>query len=142
MANVILTLKERDIMQIHRAKIKLLWLTGLSLLFTGCSISDWYNGYYVERSSIKEYIKESEAFYDAESPETKELRKQNDDYCTELASKPENRLERKGYKNTVFNEPMYRRCMEDRGTPTYGTYLAIQAEKRDAERRARGKRVM
>ena len=142
MANVILTLKERDIMQIHRAKIKLLWLTGLSLLFTGCNISDWYNGYYVERSSIKKYIKESEAFYDAESPETKELRKQNDDYCTELASKPENRLERKGYKNTVFNEPMYRLCMGNRGTPTYGTYLSRQAEKRREERRARGKRVM
>ena len=142
MANVILTLKERDIMQIHRAKIKLLWLTGLSLLFTGCNISDWYNGYYVERSSIKKYLKESEAFYEAESPETKELRKQNDDYCTELASKPENRLERKGYKNTVFNEPMYSKCMEDGGTPTYGTYTSRQAEKRREERRARGKRVM
>ncbi|MCX8745272.1 hypothetical protein J3U68_07610 [Snodgrassella sp. B3882] len=129
-------------MQFRRAKIKLLWLTGLSLLFTGCNISDWYNGYYVERSSIKEYLKESEAYLNAESPEKKELRKQNAAYCSELASKPENRLERKGYKNTVFNEPMYRRCMEDRGTPTYGTYLAIQAEKRDAERRARGKRVM
>ena len=121
---------------------RLLIITGLILLLSGCNISDWYNGYYVERSSIKTYIKESEAFYDAESPETKELRKQNVAYCTELASKPENRLVRTGYKNTVFNEPMYRRCMEDRGTPTYGTYLAIQAEKRDAERRARGKRVM
>ena len=129
-------------MQIRRAKIKLLWLTGLSLLFTGCSISDWYNGYYVERSSIKKYLKESDAFYEAESPETKELRKQNDDYCTELASRPENRVVETGYKNTVFNEPMYRLCMEDRGTPTYLTYLARQKEKRDAERRARGKRVM
>ncbi|MCO6505459.1 MAG: hypothetical protein J6568_08620 [Snodgrassella sp.] len=32
-------------MQIHRAKPKLLLLTGLSILLTGCSISDWYNNY-------------------------------------------------------------------------------------------------
>ena len=121
---------------------RLLIITGLILLLSGCNISDWYNGYYVERSSIKKYIKKSDAFYDAESLETKELRKQNDDYCTELASRPENRVVETGYKNTVFNEPMYRLCMEDRGTPTYLTYLARQKEKRDAERRARGKRVM
>ena len=129
-------------MQIRRAKIKLLWLTGLSLLLTGCSISDWYNGYYAETAAIRRAHKERDAYYDAESPEKKELRKQNQAYCLELAKRPENRLERKGYKNKVFNEPMYSKCMEDGGTPTYGTYLAIQAEKRDAERRARGKRVM
>jgi hypothetical protein len=39
-------------MQIHRAKPKFLLLTGFILLLTGCSISDWYNGYYVERASI------------------------------------------------------------------------------------------
>ena len=61
---------------------RILIITGLILLLSGCNISDWYNGYYVERSSIKKYLKESEAFYEAESPETKELRKQNDDYCT------------------------------------------------------------
>jgi hypothetical protein len=52
MANTILTLKEKDTMQIHRAKPKFLLLTGFILLLTGCSISDWYNGYYVERASI------------------------------------------------------------------------------------------
>ena len=121
---------------------RLLIITGLILLLSGCSISDWYNGYYAETAAIRRAHKERDAYYDAESPETKELRKQNDDYCTELASRPENRVVETGYKNKVFNEPMYCRCMEDRGTPTYGTYLAIQAEKRDAERRARGKRVM
>lgn len=142
MANVILTLKERDIMQIHRAKIKLLLLSGLSLLFTGCNISDWYNGYYAETTAIRRAHKKNDAYYDAESPEKKELRKQNQAFCFELASRPENRLERTGYKNTVFNETMFSNCMEDRGSPTYSTYMSRQAEKRDAERRARGKRVM
>ena len=121
---------------------RLLIITGLILLLSGCNISDWYNGYYAETAAIRRAHKKNDAYYDAESPEKKELRKQNQAYCFELASRPENRLERTGYKNTVFNEPMYSKCMEDGGTPTYGTYLAIQAEKRDAERRARGKRVM
>ncbi|PIT09526.1 hypothetical protein BGI38_11300 [Snodgrassella communis] len=138
MANVILILKERDTMQIHRAKTRLLLLTGFILLLTGCSISDWYNGYYVDRSSIKKYIKRSDAYYDAESPEMKELRKKNDAYCTELASKPENRVARAGYPNGVSNTAMYTLCMERRGTPTYEAYSSMQAEKRRAERRARG----
>ncbi|NUE67496.1 hypothetical protein [Snodgrassella sp. ESL0253] len=138
MANVILILKERDIMQIHHAKLKLLLLTGLSILLTGCSISDWYNGYYVERAAIIKGQKDSVAYYDAESPEMKELRKKNDAYCTELASRPENRVVEIGYENRVFNEPMYTGCMERRGTPTFGTYEARQEEKRRAERRARG----
>ncbi|PIT30633.1 hypothetical protein BGI40_11250 [Snodgrassella communis] len=125
-------------MQIHRAKTRLLLLTGFILLLTGCSISDWYNGYYVDRSSIKKYIKRSDAYYDAESPEMKELRKKNDAYCTELASKPENRVARAGYPNGVSNTAMYTLCMERRGTPTYEAYSSMQAEKRRAERRARG----
>ncbi|WP_180297647.1 hypothetical protein, partial [Snodgrassella communis] len=101
-----------------------------------------YNGYYVDRSSIKKYIKRSDAYYDAESPEMKELRKKNDAYCTELASRPENRVVEIGYENRVFNEPMYRVCMRERGTPTFGTYESMQAEKRREERRARGEIVL
>ena len=142
MANVILILKERDIMQIHHAKPKLLLLTGLSILLTGCSISDWYNGYYVDRSSMKRYTKRSDAYYNAESPEMKELRKKNQAYCSDLASRPENRVARKGYKNGVSNTPMYTNCMERRGTPTFGTYKSRQAEKRREERRARGEIVL
>ncbi|NUE67497.1 hypothetical protein [Snodgrassella sp. ESL0253] len=71
----------------------------------------------------------------------KALRKQNDTYCTELASKPENREPRAGYPNGVFNEPMYETCMRERGTPTYDDYSSMQAEKRRAERRARGEIV-
>ena len=142
MANVILTLKERDIMQIHRAKPKFLLLTGLSILLTGCSISDWYNGYYAETASIRRVHKERNAYYEAESPEMKALRKKNDAYCRELASKPENRIAKIGYENGVFNEPMYSGCMERRGTPTFGTYEARQEEKRRAERRARGEIVL
>ncbi|WP_239327014.1 hypothetical protein [Snodgrassella gandavensis] len=138
MTNVILTLKERDIMQIHRAKTRLLLLTGLSILLTGCSISDWYNGYYAERTAIIKAHKERDAYYNAESPEMKELRKKNDAYCTELASRPENRVARAGYPNGVSNTPMYTLCMEGRGTPTYETYGSRQEAKRRAERRARG----
>jgi hypothetical protein len=138
MANVILILKERDTMQIHRAKTKLLLLTGLSILLTGCSISDWYNGYYVERAAIIKGQKDSAAYYNAESPEMKELRKKNQAYCSDLASRPENRVVERGYKNRVFNEPMYSVCMEKGGTPTFGTYESRQEEKRRAERRARG----
>ncbi|PIT09830.1 hypothetical protein [Snodgrassella communis] len=128
-------------MQIHRAKTRLLLLTGFILLLTGCSISDWYNGYYVDRSSIKKYIKRSDAYYDAESPEMKELRKKNQAYCSDLASRPENRVAKKGYENGVFNEPMYSVCMEKGGTPTFGTYESRQDEKQRAERRARGEIV-
>ena len=141
MANVILILKERDIMQIHHAKPKLLLLTGLSVLLTGCSISDWYNGYYVERASIIKEQKRSAAYYDAESPEMKALRKKNQAYCLDLASRPENRVARAGYPNGVSNTPMYTLCMERRGTPTYEAYESMQAEKRRAERRARGEIV-
>ena len=141
MGNVILILKEKDTMQIHRAKTKLLIVTSLTLALNACSISDWYNGYYVDRSSMKHYLKDRHAYYEAESPQMKALRKQNDTYCTELASKSENREPRAGYPNGVFNEPMYETCMRERGTPTYDDYSSMQAEKRRAERRARGEIV-
>ncbi|WP_239374303.1 hypothetical protein [Snodgrassella gandavensis] len=128
-------------MQIHRAKTKLLLLTGLSILLTGCNISDWYNGYYAERTAIIKAHKERDAYFNAESPEMKELRKKNHDYCSDLASKPENRVVKRGYENRVFNQPMYVGCMEERGTPTFGTYESRQAEKRREERRARGEIV-
>ena len=129
-------------MQIHRAKTKLLIVTSLTLALNACSISDWYNGYYVERASIIKEQKRSAAYYDAESPEMKALRKKNRAYCLDLASRPENRVARKGYENGVFNSAMYDGCMEKRGTPTFGTYEARQAEKRREERRARGEIVL
>ncbi|PXY96399.1 hypothetical protein DKK71_09270 [Snodgrassella alvi] len=142
MADVILNLKERNIMQIRTAKIRLLILTGIGIFLTGCSISDWYNGYYVERSAIKEGQKSRENYYNSESPQMQELRKQNRIYCTDLASKPENRVARAGYPNGVINSGMYTNCMYDRGTPTYETWAGMQQKKRDEERRAKGKRVM
>ncbi|PIT53349.1 hypothetical protein BHC44_06015 [Snodgrassella alvi] len=138
MANAILTLKEKDTMQIRRAKPKLLIVTSLTLALNACSISDWYNGYYAERAAIIKGQKDRHAYYDAESPQMKALRKQNDAYCTGLASKLENAVPRAGYPNGVFNSGMYNRCMRERGTPTYSTYASMQAEKRRAERRARG----
>ena len=141
MADVILILKERNIMQIRTTKIRLLILIGIGLFLSGCSISDWYNGYYVERSAIKEGQKNREKYYNSESPEIKELRKQNDKYCIDLAKKPENRVARAGYPNGVWNQGMFEICMKNRGTPTYGTWLSMQQKKRVEERRAKGKRV-
>ena len=99
MADVILILKERNIMQIRTTKIRLLILTGIGLFLNGCSISDWYNGYYVERYAVKEEQKNREKYYNSESPEMQELRKQNQTYCLDLAKKPENRIPRAGYPN-------------------------------------------
>ena len=129
-------------MQIRTAKIRLLILTGIGIFLSGCSISDWYNGYYVERSAVKGAQKDRDNYYNSESPEKQELRKQNDKYCSDLAHKPENRVARAGYPNGVWNQPMFEICMKNRGTPTYGAWASMQKKKRDEERRAKGKRVM
>ncbi|PIT53344.1 hypothetical protein BHC44_05990 [Snodgrassella alvi] len=50
MANTILTLKEKDTMQIHRAKTKLLIVISLTLTLNACSISDWYNNHQEKQS--------------------------------------------------------------------------------------------
>ena len=113
-------------MQNQIVKIRLLILTGIGIFLSGCSVSDWYNGYYVERSAIKEGQKNREKYYNSESPEMQELRKQNRIYCTDLASKPENRVARDGYPNGVVNQAMFIGCMEDRGTPTYESYISMQ----------------
>lgn len=60
--------------------------------------------------------KKSDAYYNAESPQMKELRSKNDAYCTELSEKPENRVARIGFPNGVWNQTMYEQCMEKRGT--------------------------
>ena len=129
-------------MQIRIAKIRLFILIGIGLFLTGCSISDWYNGYYVDRSSNKKVLKEIEKFYNSESPEMQELRKQNQTYCGDLSHKPENRVPRAGYPNGVWNQAIFVKCMKDRGTPTFGTWAGMQQKKLDEERRAKGKRVM
>ena len=129
-------------MQIRTAKIRLLILTGIGIFLSGCSISDWYNGYYVERSAIKGAQKDRDNYYNSESPQMQELRKHNDKYCSDLASRPENRVARDGYPNGVVNQAMFIGCMEDRGTPTYESYASMQKKKHDEERRAKGKRVM
>ncbi|WP_371688010.1 hypothetical protein ABVF47_009840 [Snodgrassella alvi] len=98
-------------MQTHSNKTRLVILTVLSLLLEGCSISDWYNGYYAEGAAIIKGQKDRNAFYDAESAQMKELRSKNDAYCRGLASKKENAMPMKGYPNGVFNEPMYELCM-------------------------------
>ena len=142
MVNTILTMKVRNTMQTHSSKTRIVILTVFSLVLEGCSISDWYNGYYVERSSSISFDKKSDAYYDAESAQMKELRKNNDAYCTELAEKPENREARAGFPNGVFNDGMYSICMEKRGTPTFETYQSNQSKKEKAERRARGEIVL
>ncbi|PIT39701.1 hypothetical protein BHC53_09350 [Snodgrassella alvi] len=141
MANATLTMGVRNTMQTRLSKKRLVILTVLSIVLEGCSISDWYNGYYAEGAAIIKGQKDRNAFYDAESPQIKDLRSKNDAYCRGLASKKENAMPMKGYPNGVFNTPMYDGCMENRGTPTYETYVSNRAKKRDAERRARGEIV-
>lgn len=141
-ADIFLTMKVKNVMQYYRpSKKRLLILISINLLLEGCSISDWYNGYYAEGAAIIKGQKDRNAFYDAESPQIKDLRKKNQDYCLELANKPENRLQEKGYPNGVWNQPLFERCMENRGTPTFETYQSNRAKQRDAERRARGEIV-
>ncbi|PIT38843.1 hypothetical protein BHC54_10155 [Snodgrassella alvi] len=132
----------KNVMQYRLCKKRLLIVTGISLLLGGCSISDWYNGYYAGRAAIIEAQKDRAAYYGAESVQMKELRRNNDAYCTDLARKPENRLQEKGFPNGVFNDGMYSICMEKRGTPTFETYQSNQSKKEKAERRARGEIVL
>ena len=42
----------------------------------------------------------------------------------------------------VWNQGMFTKCMTNRGTPTYESYMSMQQKKRVEERRAKGKRVM
>ena len=129
-------------MQIRTAKIRLLILTSIAIFLSSCSISDWYNGYYAERTANKEIQKKVDDYYNSESPQMQELRKQNQAYCLNLAAKPENRIAKDGYPNGLFNQPMFSRCMIDRGTPTYESYGGVLQRKHDEELRAKGKRVM
>ena len=139
MADVILILKERNIMQIRTTKICLLVLIGIGVFLSGCSISDWYNGYYVERSAIKEGQKNREKYYNSESPEMQELRKQNQTYCGDLSHKPENRVPRAGYPNGVWNQAIFVKCMKDRGTPTFGTWAGMQQKNSMKSEEQKGK---
>ena len=118
-------------MQIRTVKLRLFILTSIAIFLSSCSISDWYNGYYVERYAIKEAQKDREKYYNSESPEMQERRKQNQTYCLDLAAKPENRIVRDGYPNGLFNQPMFSRCMIDRGTPTYESYGGVLQRKHD-----------
>lgn len=129
-------------MQIRTVKLRLFILTSIALFLSSCNISDWYNGYYVEKSAIKEGQRNRDNYYNSESPQMQELRKHNDKYCSDLASRPENRVTRDGYPNGVVNQAMFIGCMENRGTPTYESYASMQKKKHDEERRAKGKRVM
>lgn len=126
-------------MQIRTAKIRLLILTSIAIFLSGCSISDWYNGYYVEKSAIKEGQRNRDNYYNSESPQMQELRKHNDKYCSDLASRPENRVARDGYPNGVVNQAMFIGCMQDRGTPTYATYSSMQQEQLGSEFKIKGK---
>lgn len=88
-----------------------LLLTSLMISLGGCSISDWYNGYYAEAAAMDRYDKRVNAFYAAESPEMKELRRKNSDICSQ---------EEKAFIDKhpdVIPYGVITKCMIDRGTP-------------------------
>ena len=101
---------EVNTMPIRTIKQALL-LTSLMISLGGCSISDWYNGYYAEAAAMDRYDKRVNAFYAAESPEMKELRRKNNNICLKHVSHSVT-------KGSGLNgSALYEKCMIDRGTP-------------------------
>ena len=70
-----------------------------SLLLSACSMSDWWNGHYATRTALTNAYNERVAYYAAESPEQRELRRKNRLICD---------------KETGYN-----RCMRRLGTPVW-----------------------
>ena len=70
-----------------------------SLLLSACSMSDWWNGHYATRAAIQRSMQKEDAYYAAESPEQRELRRKNHLICGK--------------------ETDYDRCMRRLGTPVW-----------------------
>ena len=98
MEQTILTSKEGDIMQ-NRSINSLAIIVISSLLLSACSMSDWWNGHYATRAALIDAYNEQVAYYAAESPEQRELRRKNRLICD---------------KETDYN-----RCMRRLGTPVW-----------------------
>ena len=81
MEQTILNSKEGDIMQNHSINsLAIILISGL--LLSACSMSDWWNGHYATRAAIQQSMQEEDAYYAAESPEQRALRRHNDQICT------------------------------------------------------------
>jgi hypothetical protein len=98
MEQTILTSKEGDIMQNHSINSLVIILIS-SLLLSACSMSDWWNGHYATRAAFIDSMRKESAYYAAESPEQRELRRKNHLICG---------------KETGYN-----RCMRRLGTPVW-----------------------
>ena len=70
-----------------------------SLLLSACSMSDWWNGHYATRAALINTHNEWVAYYAAETPEQRELRRKNHLICGK--------------------ETDYDRCMRRLGTPVW-----------------------
>ena len=90
-----------------------------SQLLISCSVYDFWNGVYSDRAAVRSFEKKEAAFYAKETPQQKELRKKNNDICWELAGRPENRIQEKGWPKGRTNQRLFCSCMKERGTPEY-----------------------
>ncbi len=74
---------------------------------------------WADKRTIEKYDEARDAYYDKETQEQKQLRKENLIICNELSERPENRIPRKGFPNGISNQQLYRDCMKKRGSPLF-----------------------
>ena len=103
MEQTILNSKEGDIMQNHSINFLAIIVIS-SLLLSACSMSDWWNGHYATRAALTDAYNEQVAYYAAESPEQRELRRHNQQICNAK------------YKDA---DAAYDNCMRRLGTPEW-----------------------
>ena len=75
-----------------------------SLLLSACSMSDWWNGHYATRAAIQRSMQKEDAYYAAETPEKRVLRRHNRQICNAK------------YKDA---DAAYDDCMRRLGTPEW-----------------------
>ena len=75
-----------------------------NLLLSACSMSDWWNGHYATRAALTNIYNEQVAYYAAETPEQRALRRHNRQIC------------RAKYKGA---DAAYDDCMRSLGTPEW-----------------------
>ncbi|WP_204982016.1 hypothetical protein, partial [Eikenella corrodens] len=95
--------KEGDIMH-NRSINSIMIILISSLLLSACSMSDWWNGHYATRAALTDTHNEWVAYYAAETPEQRALRRHNQQICDAK------------YKDA---DAAYNDCMRRLGTPEW-----------------------